>query len=329
MNARRTGRLVIGVTIAAFFVWLMLRQINGADLVRALQGARIDFLALALVAFAAGYSCRIARWRLMLARDNPRLRWGDCAGPLLASFAVNNVLPFRAGDVLRAFAFNARLGVGTGAVLATLLAERLFDLLMVLVLLVAAIGVFGLGVHRLVGVGSGAIILAALAILGVLLWPRMFAPAARLVTGLVARINPDTGRRLGAVVEGGLHTLGNLAGSATMSRLVAWSVAAWFAEGCVFWLTALALPTLGAPLAAWLALPVATLATLIPSTPGYVGTFDYFTVQAMAMMGNPVADAAAYAILVHLVLWLPPTLAGGAYLLLRPIGTGVSRENAS
>jgi uncharacterized membrane protein YbhN (UPF0104 family) len=74
------------------------------------------------------------------------------------------------------------------------------------------------------------------------------------------------------------------------------------------------------PLAGWLALPVGTLATLIPSTPGYVGTFDYFTVKAMTELGNTTAAATAYALLVHALLWLPPTLVGGLYLLLHPVG---------
>jgi uncharacterized membrane protein YbhN (UPF0104 family) len=68
-----------------------------------------------------------------------------------------------------------------------------------------------------------------------------------------------------------------------------------------------------------LALPVGTLATLIPSTPGYVGTFDYFTVRAMSVLGNSISASTAYALLVHILLWLPPTLIGGLYLLLNPI----------
>ncbi|HSC81948.1 MAG TPA: lysylphosphatidylglycerol synthase domain-containing protein, partial [Chitinolyticbacter sp.] len=74
-------------------------------------------------------------------------------------------------------------------------------------------------------------------------------------------------------------------------------------------------------------LPVGTLATLIPSTPGYVGTFDYFTVRAMTALGNGQVVATAYALLVHALLWLPPTLAGGAYLL--ATRTRIPRESMS
>jgi hypothetical protein len=95
-----------------------------------------------------------------------------------------------------------------------------------------------------------------------------------------------------------------------------WSLAAWLAEGCVFWFAALALSSIDTPAAGWVALPVGTLATLIPSTPGYVGTFDYFTARAMSALGNDAMAATAYAILVHALLWLPPTVLGGVYLLL-------------
>ena len=101
-----------------------------------------------------------------------------------------------------------------------------------------------------------------------------------------------------------------------MIKLIAWSVAVWLAEGCVFWFSALALSSIKFPIAGWFALPVGTLATLIPSTPGYVGTFDYFTVRAMTSMGNSHIASTAYAILVHVLLWLPPTLIGGVYLFL-------------
>ncbi|TJZ77366.1 lysylphosphatidylglycerol synthase transmembrane domain-containing protein [Chitiniphilus eburneus] len=315
MKPKQAARLGLGILLAVFFLWLIARQIDPAALVQAFAGTRGGWVALALAMFCVGYACRIARWRAMLARDNPALRWSNCAGPLLASFAANNVLPFRAGDVLRAFAFNARLGTSAGTVLATLFVERLLDLLMVLVMLGAALAAFGLEASRFAGLGSAALITVALAILVLLLFPQLFAPLARLAGKLAGRVSPTLGEKLSTEIERGLATLGHLAAGSTMARLVGWSLAAWIAEGTVFWMAALALPELTTAAAGWLALPVGTLATLIPSTPGYVGTFDYFTVRAMTALGNGQAAATAYAFLVHALLWLPPTVVGGLYFL--------------
>jgi uncharacterized membrane protein YbhN (UPF0104 family) len=126
------------------------------------------------------------------------------------------------------------------------------------------------------------------------------------------------GQKLLDEINKGLLTLIHLSKGDMMIRLVIWSLATWLAEGCVFWFAGLALSSITIPTAGWLALPVGTLATLIPSTPGYVGTFDYFTVRAMSALGNNIAASTAYALLVHVLLWLPPTIIGGIYLLLHP-----------
>jgi uncharacterized protein (TIRG00374 family) len=318
MTSKRIFRLVAGIALALFFIWLLARLINPDDLKKAFSGTITTWVLAGLAAFSVGYGCRIERWRLMLMRDNAALAWSHCAGPLLASFAANNVLPFRAGDMLRAFAFNGRLGVSSGVVLATLFVERLLDLLMVLVLLGAALALFGLDVSGFAGIGSVTLISIALGILLVLLFPQLFAPVALALGKLVARAAPTWGGKIHTEINKSLETLVHLAKGGTMIRLVAWSLAAWLAEGCVFWFAALALSSITMPLAGWLALPVGTLATLIPSTPGYVGTFDYFTVRAMSALGNEIAASTAYALLVHALLWLPPTLIGGVYLLLHP-----------
>jgi uncharacterized protein (TIRG00374 family) len=325
MRGKHTPRLLLGLGCAAFFAWLILRQIDVVQIRGAFSGAQRTWIAAALTAFCTGYAARIQRWRIMLRVDNPGLRWRDCAGPLLGSFAANNVLPLRAGDVLRAFAFNARLGTGSGTVVATLFVERLLDLLMVLVLLGTTLALFGMETSRLAGVGSLVLAAGAGAILAVLLFPQAFAPLVLTAGRVVARVMPGRGVKLLAGIDQSLATLRHLSRGSTMVQLVAWSVMAWTAEGCVFWCAALALPSLAAPLAGWLALPVGTLATLIPSTPGYVGTFDYFTVKAMTELGNTTAGATAYALLVHALLWLPATLGGGLYLLLHRAG---QREQA-
>jgi len=318
MTTKQILRLALGLLLAILFIWLIASQINLDDLKRAFVGTTTSWLVAGLIAFTVGYICRIERWRLMLNQDNSSLKWSQCAGPLLGSFAANNVLPFRAGDVLRAFAFNGRLGVSSGVVVATLFVERLLDLLMVLVLLGMAVAIFGIDVSGFAGVGSAALIAIAIGILLLLLFPQLFAPIVITSGKFVARVAPKLGGKLLDEINKSLVMLVHLAKGSTMIRLVAWSIAAWMAEGCVFWFAALALSSITTPTAGWLALPVGTLATLIPSTPGYIGTFDYFTVRAMSALGNNLVASTAYALLVHALLWLPPTLIGGIYLLFHP-----------
>ncbi|MHB8809407.1 MAG: lysylphosphatidylglycerol synthase transmembrane domain-containing protein [Desulfobulbaceae bacterium] len=319
--AKRMLRLVTGIALAALFLWLTLRQISLAEIKRAFLGASFMWVAAALAAFAAGYSCRIKRWHLMLQADNSRLQWRSCAGPFLASFAANNVLPFRAGDVLRSFAFNQQLGTTSGVMIATLFVERLLDLLTVLIFLGAALAFFGVESVRFARVGSAVLILGGMVLLIILLFPHLFKPVSLVFGRMVERIAPTLGHKLLSEIDKSFMILQHLSKGSTMIRLAFWSLTVWLAEGCVFWFSALALPAINAPLAGWLALPVSTLATLIPSTPGYVGTFDFFTVRAMTELGNNTGAATAYALLIHALLWLPPTLAGGLYLLLHPVST--------
>jgi len=249
----------------------------------------------------------------MLLPDNPRLAWTSCAGPLLASFAANNVLPFRAGDVLRSFAFTRQLGTSSGVVIATVFMERLLDFLVVLVLLGVAFSVFDANSTGLSSIKRSAPIVGSIAILFVLLLPILFAPLALALSRFACRISPRLGQRLFSESTRAIGIVRHLAQGHTLAKLIFWSLITWLAEGCVFWFSALALPSIATPSVSWLALPLGTLATLIPSTPGYVGTFDYFVARAMATSGNTPAVTAAYALLIHALLWLPSTVVGGLY----------------
>jgi len=319
VTAKFAVRLGLGLGLAAIFTWLLLRQLDLSQVIEAFRQATGRWVVAALAAFALGYLCRIARWHAMLSGSVPSLRLRACVGPFLASFAANNVLAFRAGDVMRMFAFNRVLGTTSGVVAATLFVERLLDLLLVLMLFAAALNVFDIGPSVVSGLGSTALFAGAAVLLLVLLFPRTFAPFARWAGRLVSRMAPRFGARVSDEIAKGLATLEQLAKGHVMLKLIGWSTLAWIFEGCVFWFAALALPSITEPQGAWLALPVATFATLIPSTPGYLGTFDYFTAWAMIQLGNAPSPAAAAAFLVHTLLWLPPTVVGGAYLLSHPV----------
>lgn len=305
---RRGLQLAVGVSIAGAFVAVTVRKLDWtlvAGAVSVLDGA---WIALGLLALTCGYALRIVRWGTMLALFQPGIRFGALAGPLLAAFAMNNVLPFRAGDVARAFAFRRTIGVSAPKVLGTLLVERFLDLATLLVLLAVGLALSPpLDVraelsHGLWAIIAGGLTAAALAAL----LPR---PLARLILAFGAALPPV--RRLARFGARMALSVARLLRTGDGIRLVLLSFAAWTCEGGLFLCVAQALHQGGSPVGPLLALPLANLATLIPGTPGHFGTFHYFAALALELNGGLPALAALFAFTVHAFVWAPVTLVGG------------------
>ncbi|OBX17624.1 hypothetical protein A9995_15365 [Erythrobacter sp. QSSC1-22B] len=316
-STRYAAQLALGIAVTALFVWLIARNVNGAELMAVLRRANPVWIAAAIGLFLAGYACRVARWRSMLLRDNPALSWGACVTPFMGSIAANNVLPFRAGDVLRVYGLSGHLEVPKSALLASLLVERLLDLFSLLVVLAICLLLFE-PIEGLAGtvaqLGVYGVFALALVIITLLLFPRVLEWPSVVFLRMMSRILPSFHKRIGGFFDHLFETLRHLAQGTRMSVLLLWSVFVWGFEGLVFWASARAIPDIVEPLVGFLALPVATLATMLPSTPGHIGTFDFFAIKSAEALGNSAGAATAFALLVHLVLWLPATMIGGAGL---------------
>jgi uncharacterized protein (TIRG00374 family) len=308
-------RFSLGVSIASFFIWLCLKNIDFNLLLTICSEANISLIACATVLFFVGYSCRIERWRLMLVRDNTNLKWSECILPFITSIATNNVVPFRAGDLLRAFGFNDKLGVSAATSITSLLVERLLDLLMVMMFLAIALASFDLESTSIVGVGRNFLVACVILILALLLFPNLIKPITFKINSILCRMLPRIGLLISKELSKIFLALEHTSNKNTMIKLIVWSFLSWLLEGLVFWFVAFSIPTISNDLGAWIALPLGTLATILPSTPGYVGTFDYFTAHAMTSVGNSLPSSTVYAFMVHTVLWLPPTIFGGLLYL--------------
>ena len=125
-----------------------------------------------------------------------------------------------------------------------------------------------------------------------------------------------------------LGSLGVFRKPALGLKLVALSVVIWTLEGAVFATVANGL-AIATDLGPWFALSTGTLGTLLPSSPGYIGTFDYFTMLGLVAFGTNNDLATAFAFIVHLVLWLPLTLVGASYFVLPRVRALRWREAAN
>ena len=314
---RRWGRQILGLLVTAVFLWLLVYQLDLSELGAAMVSVSLPALFIALLFLAAGYATRIFRWWWMLRILTPKLPFRACGWPFLASFAVNNVLPFRAGDALRVFGFGKQLDTAAPRVLGTVVIERLLDLLTVLGFVF--IGLIGVDHDQFPpGVLSATAWLAVMALLMVLLLLFFLTPLQKIaqwLAGLATCVERGWSPHIVRLSNPLFESLGLLKKPGLALQLVVLSVGVWALEGAVFVSVAYALGTTDSLLGPCLALGMGNLATLLPSSPGGLGTFDYFAMLGLLAYGADRETATAFALTVHITLWIPVTVVGLAYFV--------------
>ena len=300
----------LGLLVSVLLLWLVLRSIGLASVWDGLLAARWGLLVPALALYFVGVGIRAVRWQVLLAPLKPvparRLF------PIITiGYMANDVLPARLGEVVRVYVLGRREGVSRAAALATVLVERVFDGLCLLVFvgitlpLVAPTGAWQ-GLFWAAAALFGVTALVLVAIAGRPSVPlALIEPGIRLLPGGVHR----RARDLVAGLVSGLAVLGGVRGSLSALGL---SVLAWLCEAGLYLVLLSALAIEGPPLfpLALLTTGVANLGTLIPSSPGYVGVFHYLVQQVLTQAGVALSQATVYAVLVHAALIVPVTLVG-------------------
>ena len=312
MRRLTTGlaRSGIGIAISIVCLYLVLRGVDLGQTASLLGGARLPWLALALVGVTADLFFRALRWQALIAPIKP-VPLRRLSGYMLVGYLANNVLPARLGELVRSHYLGDREGISRSATLGTVVVERVVD-----TVVLVAIGAAAILVLNVRGVVVSAI-LVGVAIAGLLVVALAVALAAHRLPG-ASRIAAFLGRwpRVKGIALRLRDGLRVAALPRTVAASVVLSVAAW---SC----TVVAVLAVGQSLGIELtvgegALLAAgtNLATAIPSGPGYLGTFEYAGQTIAAAFGLPAARGLALALLIH-VLTLVVSSAGGVAALVR------------
>ncbi|MBI2569447.1 MAG: flippase-like domain-containing protein [Candidatus Schekmanbacteria bacterium] len=300
----------IGLAVSALFIWMFARNLSAEQVGEVMRRVSPGWLAAALAAYAAGHVFRGLRSRLILA-PHARVSWQRGMNLVLVGYAANNVLPLRAGELVRAVLLSRLEPVSVATGVGTLLVERILDGMVLVGILIAATARAAelpawAGQAGWVG---AAVFFGAMAVMVVA--HRWRAAAERAAAWLVRPLPQTSG---GALLRFAMRVIDGAAflslNRATLA-VAALSIAVWLCEGGMM---VFALPMTGLsdlPIAAaYFALAVTNLAILMPSSPGYVGTFHYFCALSLTAFGAPAEAAALYAVLSHLVHYIPVTVYG-------------------
>ena len=316
----RNPRVWLGFVVSVGSLGLLFRQIDPSELGGALASVRYEWLLAGIAIEFVSLWVRGVRWRLIL-EASVRISSADAFAVLIIGYAANNLLPLRAGELVRAQLLYAQHGTSRLATLGTILVERIFDVLVLAIFVAAPIAALG-GDPVLRGTAF-LLLLAALGatlLLALLaLWPGFTTLLVTMLRLLPAGVRPRARELLGAFL-GGVRALRRpgewLAVSAS-------SVATWLLEAGAFWLVGLGCGLRIDPVVYLVLCGAATLVLAVPSTAGGIGLFELSTSAVAGMFGVSAASATAYALVLHvLVLLLPVVLLGLALLWRRHLGVG-------
>jgi glycosyltransferase 2 family protein len=297
--------IVISVVALAAVVWWALRQ----DPPRLPHGAaQIGALLGAIALYGVNTLVRSERWHRLLLDDGARPARADSYALTTIGYAVNNVLPARAGDAVRVVVMAPRAAASRRTVLGTIVAERLLDVGVILVLFL----VVGYAVLGNVGAGSvGWIALATVAVI-----------AAVAVAIVLVRRN----ERIHAFVAPMLSSTARLL-SGHGALLVAMTFGVWIIEATVWILIGASVGFGMSFLEGLYLVALASVFALIPSGPGYAGTQDAATVIGIKAIGGTGATAVSYLVMLRFALLVPITAVG--FLLLVTRYGGLARARAA
>lgn len=316
----------LGLVVSlSFLYWASQQADDLRNVARALAQANYLYVAPALVAYFLGVAVRAVRWRLLLQPVKP-ISARRLFPVVVIGYMANDVLPVRMGEFVRAYVLGRAEGVSKSTSLATIFVERVFDGLTML-LFIAAVALFVPldpsleNVLRIAGA-----VLVGLLILGLAI--AVSRPLALRLVSLFLGFAPAVARpKLALVADRFLSGLGVLQSPRAMLTVLALSVLAWLSEATMYYVLGFGF-ALGVGFhALLLTTAVVNLGTMVPSSPGYVGTFEalaVFTLRRFAVEGDL---ALSYAVALHAVLLVPVTLLGLYYVWRRHVTLGLaSRE---
>jgi glycosyltransferase 2 family protein len=302
-------RGTVGIAVSVVAVWILIQSVDLAAAFDVLRTASPAWIVVMLVTTTVDVGARGARWRALLAPIAP-LPYRRVLGYTYVGYLANNVLPARLGELYRSHALGEGEGVSRTTVLGTVVVERVVDTVMVVA--IAALAVVVLSVR---GVMSSAVLLG-LAFVSLLVIALGLAMAAHRLPG--ADRVAEVISRWPRLIELGRRLREGLAVASKPRTLVAalsFSALAWTASTGTFLAAGQAVGVeLSVAQAALLTSGVA-LVTIIPSGPGYVGTFELTVVEIAAGFGVPRDAAFALGLLVHLMI-LATTSIGGVIAML-------------
>ena len=297
------------ITVAA--LWFTFRGIDWQTLWLHLAGVTPGWLLLALVLSLTSYGLRARRWQTLFPR--PVLNFRDACEVLFLGFFMNNILPARAGEFVRAHFGGKRTGEKRTLVLATIFSERLADglaLSLFFILFATTQGDAGLSTNfSYVAWAFGIIGIAAL----ITMWTRNFVFSVG--DEIAKKINRPAINFTWSKLREFINGLAPLFSLRRLPSLILYSSVIWSIEMCIYWAVSEAFHAQLDIGGVVLFMVAVNFSSLVPAAPGGIGVIEMVGSLALASIGIDREHALSMVLTQHAMQYVIVGLPG-AYVLL-------------
>ena len=336
MNTKMMTSLLVGIALSAVTLFLAFRNVPFNDLVAYLRSINYVWIIPAAAIVFISYLLRAWRWQVILA-SNHAIKFWPAYHPMMIGFMINCVLPGRVGEVARPVILKRQQGVPFTTGLATVAAERVFDMMMLIVLFAAVLafvqvdpelditfGKYNLNRSTLEAVAGSMIKLSVVLIVGIIL-VSLEKTRAMINAAITAapRLLFFMGKNWQAQIEQKITTrlvglVNNVAAGFDMLKQPAKLLACGGLTILVWVLSAVSwyLFTLGCPGLTLSIMEITAVMVIVcffialPSVPGFWGLWEAGGVFALTLFGISINEAAGFTLANHAVQMFPVIIMG-------------------
>jgi uncharacterized protein (TIRG00374 family) len=310
----RKLQLLAGIVISAVALYIVLHDVEWREVLDRIQKADDWLLALAVLMQLGTLAVRALRWRLLLRQPGLPLR--HLFGCLNVAYFLNNLLPLQVGDLGRGYLLSELDRLSLTRTLSTILVERVMDVLTLLGILLA----LALFVDIPAEVRGASLILAAAfgsAAIAIVITSTRRTLALSIVDRLLPLAPSASRPKLRSMADSVLDGFAAVTDARVAPAIFALSAAVWLSTGVVVYtgMQAFDLPLGYGP--ALFIVVATTFGFFVPSTPGSFGVYHAIVTAVLVNVWDIDYDlAVGFALVMHLVFYLPPMVLGPLFLWL-------------
>ena len=324
-------RWVLSLGVMLLSVWLLIRELDWAQVLGALRAADYTWVIVGVLAIVGTFFARVWRWQALLWRAD--LRFWPAMTALLVGQVANMVLPMRGGDLVRAMWVRPERGAeqstderdvaraaGASEALGSVALEKVWDMLALLIcaLLLLALAPLPDWFSSSTWSTAGILVIGGLVLWAGLRWQDvLFRWAALILARFPAGWDKALLPRLQRLAQG----LNSLHSAQASGRVFVWTLVYWGLGALSNWAVMRAFGV-NQPVAALFLLAALMVGNAVVPTPARLGVFEGLCVVSLGLFDVPYDLALAIGLVLHLVVMGPPLITAGVLAL----GTQIARR---